>query len=141
MSRRQSLPLPRAQARSVATALGWFSLALGATELLAPRTLTRWLGMKGSEPLLRAYGLREIGTGIGILTAREPAGWMWGRVAGDALDMATLLAGVGAIARPPTSPLRARLARHHCRRSPLRQKSQRPCRAGGAAAAPDGAQL
>jgi hypothetical protein len=36
------------------------------------------------------YGLREIATGIAILNSKQPAVWMWGRVAGDALDLATL---------------------------------------------------
>jgi len=58
--------------------------------LLATRTLTRSLGMRGQDALVRAYGVREIVTGIGLLTASDPAPWLWGRVAGDALDLATL---------------------------------------------------
>jgi hypothetical protein len=45
-------------------ALGWFSIGLGVTELLAPRLITRALGMQGSEGLVRAYGAREIGSGL-----------------------------------------------------------------------------
>jgi hypothetical protein len=71
-------------------ALAWFSLALGATEIICARPLARQLRMRGSENVLRAYGLREIATGVGLLTARDPRPWMWGRVAGDALDIATL---------------------------------------------------
>jgi uncharacterized membrane protein len=37
-------------------------------------------------------GAREIVNGIGLLSKTRPAGWLWARVAGDALDMA-LLAG------------------------------------------------
>ena len=29
-------------------------------------------------------------TGVGILASRSPAPWLWARVAGDGLDMATL---------------------------------------------------
>lgn len=76
--------------RSLANLLGWFSLGLGAAELLMPDRLERWLGVEGRETLIQAYGLREIGTGIGILANRRPAGWVWGRVAGDALDLGTL---------------------------------------------------
>ena len=47
----------------MARSIGWFSLALGAVELLAPRVLTRFLGIEGREGLLRAYGVREIGSG------------------------------------------------------------------------------
>jgi hypothetical protein len=77
-------------AGKLAYQLGWFSIALGATELLAARRLTRALGMHGQERLIRAYGVREIVKGIGILTAPDPVPWLWGRVAGDAIDLATL---------------------------------------------------
>jgi hypothetical protein len=74
----------------VARCLGWFSIALGAVELLAPRALSRFLGMEGHEALLRAYGAREIGAGMISLSTEKQAG-MWGRVLGDGLDLATLL--------------------------------------------------
>jgi hypothetical protein len=74
----------------LARALGWFSIGLGLTELLAPRALTRALGMEGSEALVRAYGVREIGAGIMTLSADKGLG-LQSRVAGDALDIATLL--------------------------------------------------
>ena len=70
--------------------MGWFSIGLGLVELLGARPLARGLGMRGDEGLLRLYGMREVVTGIGILAARDPALWMWGRVAGDAADIATL---------------------------------------------------
>jgi hypothetical protein len=81
---------PRGSAASLAQGLGWFSIALGAAEVLAPHALTRALGMRGQERLVAAYGLREIATGIGILSSRDPTPWIWGRVGGDALDLATL---------------------------------------------------
>src|SRR5918993_2479955 len=80
-------------AQAVARGLGWFSIALGMAEVAAPRTLARALGMEGQEQLLRAYGLREIATGAAILASQIPQPWVWGRVAGDALDLATLGAG------------------------------------------------
>jgi hypothetical protein len=76
--------------RTLANFLGWFSLGLGAMELLAPDRLERFLGVEDREGLIRGYGAREIGTGVGILTNRRPAGWVWGRVAGDVLDLGTL---------------------------------------------------
>jgi hypothetical protein len=79
----------------LARGLGWFSIGLGLTELLAPRALTRWLGMEGSETLVRAYGLREIGAGMMTLSPDKGIG-LQSRVAGDALDIATLLAGLRA---------------------------------------------
>src|SRR4051812_41320663 len=78
---------------ALARGLGWFSLALGALEVMAPRQVTRPLGMAGHEPLCMTYGLREIVTGVGILTSHDPTPWLWGRVVGDALDLATVAAG------------------------------------------------
>lgn len=76
----------------IAHGLGWFSIALGALELLGTRELTRSLGMRGNETLVQLYGLREIATGIGILMSRDPTPWIWARVLGDALDTGTLAA-------------------------------------------------
>ena len=67
----------------------------------------RWVGALGVEPQIRegvaehlvaerdglvhfegsttlGDHVREIGTGIGILTSKDPSPWLWGRVAGDA---------------------------------------------------------
>ena len=78
-----------------ARGLGWFSLGLGAVQVLMPRLLARGLGMPHSGGLLFLYGLREIATGAGILRAKNQTPWLWGRVAGDALDLATLVAHSG----------------------------------------------
>ena len=85
--------LSRDAADRLARGLGWFSLALGLVEVVAARRLARELGMRRQEDLVRAYGAREIATGLGILAARDPTPWIWGRVGGDALDLATLTAG------------------------------------------------
>lgn len=90
----QSSTNPNAATDALARGLGWFSIGLGATELFAPRAVTRSLGMEGHESLVRAYGVREIMSGLGILSARNPGPWVWSRVAGDALDMATLASGL-----------------------------------------------
>jgi hypothetical protein len=90
------------RAHRAARGLGWFSIALGLAELLAPHAVARAVGLQGREGLVRLYGLREIATGIGLLTARDPSPWVWGRVAGDAIDLATLGASThsGSVARP-----------------------------------------
>jgi hypothetical protein len=72
--------------------LGWFSLGLGAMEVLAPERITRALGMEGQERLVRAYGFREVAAGMLSLSLEKKAG-LWSRVAGDGLDIATLMAG------------------------------------------------
>jgi hypothetical protein len=77
----------------VARGLGWFSLALGAAELIAPGRLAKALGLEGKETLLRAYGGREIGAGIWALSD-TPAPAIWARVAGDVVDLGTLVAGL-----------------------------------------------
>ncbi len=81
---------PASSTDTMARALGLFSIGLGLMQTMAPRALTRALGMQGQETLVLFYGLREIATGIGLLAAKDPAPWVWGRVAGDALDLATL---------------------------------------------------
>jgi Domain of unknown function (DUF4267) len=78
----------------LATGLALFSIGLGLYELLAPRHLARTLGMRRQEGLIQAYGAREIATGIAILASRDPTPWLWGRVAGDALDLVTLAGGL-----------------------------------------------
>jgi L-ascorbate metabolism protein UlaG (beta-lactamase superfamily) len=86
--------------KRLARALGWFSLGLGIAEVAAPRRLGKLIGVPGHEWLIRAIGLREIAAGIGLLTARDDPSplskWMWGRVGGDALDLALLGAALKA---------------------------------------------
>jgi hypothetical protein len=85
---------PGNAAVALAKGLGWFSIALGAIEVLAPRSLARALGLEEQTNLVRACGVREIATGIGILTTDNPRPWIWGRLAGDALDVAGLAMGL-----------------------------------------------
>jgi hypothetical protein len=85
---------PDNSAIALARGLGWFSIALGAFEVVAPRSLARALGEEEQAGLVRAYGVREIATGIGILATDNPKPWIWGRLAGDALDLASLATGL-----------------------------------------------
>ena len=80
----------RGPAVTLARGLGWFRIGLRLIEAFVPRVITGWLGMRGQEPIVRTYGVREIGKGIGILPSKDPALWIWGRVAGDILDLATV---------------------------------------------------
>lgn len=74
--------------RKVANGLGYFSIALGLTEIVAAKQLSKALGM--SPTLLRVFGVREILAGVGILgRARKGAG-VWARIGGDALDVLAL---------------------------------------------------
>ncbi len=76
-------------------ALGWYSLGLGLVELIAPHRITRALGMQGQEALVRAYGAREISSGILSLSTEKKLG-LWSRVGGDGIDIATLLTALRA---------------------------------------------
>jgi hypothetical protein len=82
-------------ALALAQGLGWFSIGLGVAELVAPGHLARFLGMEEHMELIRAYGARELVTGVGILSQQDPTPWMWGRVGGDVLDLGTLAMGLG----------------------------------------------
>ena len=88
----------RGQSRSsrdeMARGLGYFSIALGVAELVAPKALCRAIGIRGLESVVRAYGAREIATGVAILASHDPEPWIWGRVAGDMADIATVATGL-----------------------------------------------
>ncbi len=78
-------------AEKLAAGLGWFSIALGLAELLAPDKMGELIGVdEKRRALLPVFGLREIASGIGILAMNRPAGAVWSRVGGDALDLAFL---------------------------------------------------
>lgn len=84
-------PAPNAaRAEQLAKALGWFSIGLGLVQLLAPEKVSRAIGVADSPKLMRAIGARELSAGIGILSQRRPANWLWSRVAGDAMDLMLL---------------------------------------------------
>ena len=67
----------------LAVALGWFSIALGVAELAAPSRMARLIGARDTDTTrntLRAFGAREIATGVAILAQPGQARWLWSRV-------------------------------------------------------------
>ncbi len=70
--------------------LGWFSVGLGAAELILGRSMNRTLGLGQSPALVRAFGAREVAVGAMVLMYPDAAAPVWLRVAGDALDLAVL---------------------------------------------------
>jgi uncharacterized membrane protein len=77
----------------LARGLGWVSLALGTGLVAAPRAMCRLSGVDDSQiaPIMaRAAGIREFGHAAFLLGSRRPARWTWTRVAGDAMDLASL---------------------------------------------------
>lgn len=85
---------PRKRHDPLAKSLGWFSIGLGVAQLLAPRAVARTAGVGQNTALMRALAVREIVSGVGILSQQKsPArasGWLWSRVGGDAMDLAML---------------------------------------------------
>ncbi|MEQ4725488.1 SRPBCC family protein [Nonomuraea sp. B19D2] len=78
---------------TLARALGWVSLALGTAQLAAPRMVNRLSGVDDSRlasTVTRVAGARELMHAAALLGSRRPGPWTWGRVAGDALDLAVL---------------------------------------------------
>lgn len=75
----------------LAQALGWFSIALGTAQLIAPRQLARAIGVPEHALLMRSLGLRELASGVAILSSPQWAATaLKARVAGDAMDLALL---------------------------------------------------
>lgn len=89
--RQQALTGDSAERR--ARGLGWLSIGLGLAQIGAPRTVARLIGVSDDDETrntMFAIGLREITSGIGILSRRRPTGWVWSRVGGDLIDLALL---------------------------------------------------
>lgn len=89
--------------RQLGQLLGWFSVGLGLAELLAPRALGRAVGVGDQPTVVRMMGVRQVVTGLGMLSERAPGNWAWARVAGDAMDLALLGAAASA---PDADPRR-----------------------------------
>src|SRR4051812_27218896 len=73
--------------------LGWFSIALGAAELIAPAAVARAAGIRrnnNTDSVVRTFGAREISSGLAILADPANAPRVWSRVAGDAIDLSVL---------------------------------------------------
>jgi len=73
--------------------LGWFSIALGAAEVIAPAAVARAAGVRRTnttDSVVRTLGAREISSGLAILADPANAPRLWSRVAGDAIDLSVL---------------------------------------------------
>ena len=75
--------------QQAAQCLGWTSIAIGLTEILAPRRLEKTMGVGNGQTtgILRVLGVREIMHGVDILAHKDPTPGVWSRVFGD--DMFT----------------------------------------------------
>lgn len=87
--------VPVLDARTLAEGLGWLSVAFGTAAIVAPRTVGSLSGISaGRAGVARSIGVRELATGIGILSSRNPAPWLWSRAVGDVVDLAVLMTGM-----------------------------------------------
>jgi uncharacterized membrane protein len=100
-----------AKAQRLARGLGWASLGLGLWQVRAPDVVARVAGVDDSSharPVIQLVGVRELVHAGGLLAARDPAPWVWTRVAGDAMDLVAL--GRALAGRRGTRRSRAALA-------------------------------
>lgn len=80
---------PLAQKR-LADGLGVFSVGLGLAQVFAPHFVARMIGLRpdrSTTNTMLACGLREITSGVGILSSSQRAPWLWLRVGGDLVDL------------------------------------------------------
>lgn len=92
-SRNGHTQAPDAGDERLARGLGWFSIGLGLAQIGAPRTVARFIGVPDdgeTHNTMFAIGLREIASGVGILSRPNPAPFLWSRVGGDIMDLALL---------------------------------------------------
>jgi uncharacterized membrane protein len=88
-------------------ALAAFSIGLGLVELLAPRRLGHLIGAGDHPALFRLCGLREIASGVALLSPKAARIGAMSRQAGDVMDLVLLGA---AFASRDARPVRLALA-------------------------------
>jgi uncharacterized membrane protein len=89
---------PAEGADPLARGIGAVSAGLGLAQLLATDRLAREIGVDRdaeARAALRAVGVRELAVVPGLLRGRNPAPWLWARVAGDAVDLTLLGRALG----------------------------------------------
>lgn len=93
-----------------ANALAIFSMGLGLLQVSAPGFVAKLVGLRnerGTRKVLKAIGLRELVSGVGLLSRPSSATWVWARVAGDALDLVLLGSAVRVGAMNPARAMAA----------------------------------
>lgn len=97
---------PTGSMQAPARVLGWMSIGMGLVGVLLPRLLcrsTQTYGGRRATAMVRGAGLRNLGVGAGLLLSKNPTPWLWGRVAGDVMDIGVVATGM---ANGMTDPLR-----------------------------------
>lgn len=88
----------RAPVRRRGRALGLVSLGLGLAQVAAPHAVRRLSGVDDSatsRSVVPLVGARELVHAAGLLAGRRVGPWAWTRVAGDAMDLASLAVALG----------------------------------------------
>lgn len=83
----------KVEGEGLANLLGWFSIGLGLAQVTAPRGVARFIGVSEDDrtvTLMRTLGMRQLASGVGMLSQPRTPGWAWSRVAGDVMDLALL---------------------------------------------------
>lgn len=78
-------------------ALGLFGVGLGLSQILAPRAVARTIGLRDNRrirKLMMAFGIREVTTGLGLISQPRSVALARGRVAGDSMNLALLGQGL-----------------------------------------------
>jgi hypothetical protein len=78
------------------TAIGFglaaLSIELGLAELVTAKGIARHLGVPRQAGIIRAFGVRELVSGAGLIARPRASANAWGRVAGDVIDLTALAA-------------------------------------------------
>lgn len=76
--------------KKISKGLGWLSLGLGVAEVLAGKAVGKAVGAEDKHKMVRGHGLREIASGAGMLAGKHQGPLMWSRMAGNAMEIASL---------------------------------------------------
>lgn len=80
---------------TIAGSLGLGAMGLGWWGLLAPKSVSRFLGIPAPKSVIRTlFGLRELYTGYSLAGDPTKSEVLWLRVAGDIFDIAVLRAAI-----------------------------------------------
>jgi len=80
----------RRSVQQLASGLGWFSLGLGATQMVAPGLVNRMIGVRDdaqSRFWQRFVAVQELSAAGGILGRLSPENWLRGRTAADVVHI------------------------------------------------------
>lgn len=80
--------------------IGWLSLGVGLSFMLAPETTAASFGMGRRRRLGRFLGAKDLAIGAGLLRGADPKPWLLARSVSDAQDAVLLLAGIASDAFP-----------------------------------------